>query len=433
MKTIFYSTSTSVAQIYGNVMQAVEMYIKSNLPPEYIRDNSISTQSSFRYFKKFINTRQEFEKKRRPFMIIRPTVENVSPSDGNEFLSGTNLVWFSGWNGGSGLSIQEFCKDPKRDLSLGFKIGRCKMTFDIAIQTNTYMEMMDIANYLNVVFSWDRPVYIPTSLESMIPYPILEHLCEIVGINIDDPNNIPVLTRYLRTHSSYPISYKMQNSTSNDQYFLFYPQNLMSRFTDLTMEEAQRKNMVEDFANVTFKIECSFNAIGTYTLYGKKNTYKTIKLCTHHDDGGSFTPIYTYERIFGDCDYIDQGYSLYSANIIKSSPERDKKSESIDIRACLPADVKKLIDEILATGGDINMLLKTRVIYNNRDASADVDFDMNWSKYELTIKETDMTFTYRFLIYINMSYYTEHTIDDIMITDQQNMNGDTHTGYHNTH
>ena len=432
MKTIFFSAATSVAQIYGNAMRAVEMYIKSNLPPEYIKDSSISTQSSFRYFKKFINTKQEFEKKHRPFMIIRPTVENYNMSEGNDFLSGTNLVWFSGWNGGSGLSIQNFFKDPKIDITMGFKIGRCKMTFDIAIQTNTYMEMLDISNYLSVVFSWDRPIYIPTSLESMIPFSVLEHLCEIAGINIDDPNNIPVLTRYLRTHSSYPISYKMQNSTSNDQYFLFYPQNIVAKMTNLTAEESQRKNMVEDFANVTFRVECEFNAIASYTLYGKKNTYKKIKLCMHHEDG-TFTPIYTYERIFGDSDFINEGYSLYSSNIIKSSPELDRKPESIDIRQCLPPDVKKLVDEILASGGDVGMLLKTRVIYNDKDASDDVDFTMNWSKYELTIKETDMTYTYRFLIYMNMAYYTDHTIDNILVTDQQNMNSATHTGYHDTH
>ena len=142
MKTIFFSAATSVAQIYGNAMRAVEMYIKSNLPPEYIKDSSISTQSSFRYFKKFINTKQEFEKKHRPFMIIRPTVENYNMSEGTDFLSGTNIVWFSGWNGGSGLAIQNFFKDPKTDITMGFKIGRCKMTFDIAIQTNTYMECL---------------------------------------------------------------------------------------------------------------------------------------------------------------------------------------------------------------------------------------------------------------------------------------------------
>ena len=224
----------------------------------------------------------------------------------------------------------------------------------------------------------------------------------------------------------------MQNSTSNDQYFLFYPQNIVAKMTNLTAEESQRKNMVEDFANVTFRVECEFNAIATYTLYGKKNTYKKIKLCMHHEDG-TFTPIYTYERIFGDSDFINEGYSLYSSNIIKSSPELDKKPESIDIRQCLPPDVKKLVDEILASGGDVGMLLKTRVIYNDKDASDDVDFTMNWSKYELTIKETDMTYTYRFLIYMNMAYYTDHTIDNILVTDQQNMNSATHTGYHDTH
>ena len=155
--------------------------------------------------------------------------------------------------------------------------------------------------------------------------------------------------------------------------------------TNLTAEESQRKNMVEDFANVTFRVECEFNAIASYTLYGKKNTYKKIKLCMHHEDG-TFTPIYTYERIFGDNDFINEGYSLYSSNIIKSSPELDKKPESIDIRQCLPPDVKKLVDEILASGGDVGMLLKTRVIYNDKDASDDVDFTMTIKPVETTDK-----------------------------------------------
>ena len=250
------------------------MYVVNNLPNDFLKDRTISTRSSFRFFKKYIHTRKEFEKKQRPFMIIRPTVEQYDNVSGNDFLSGTKIIWNDGTFSKSGYVNQNFFSDKKRGIDMGFKINRYKMTFDIAIQTNTYYSAIDLYNYLNNTLSFGRTIYIPTSLESMIPKEMLIHLCEIVGINIDEDANIPVLTRYLRTNGSYPISYKMRNATSADEYFLFYPQNILATITDLNCEEPNRKNMVEDFTNVTFKIECQFNAISSYTLWGKKNLTK---------------------------------------------------------------------------------------------------------------------------------------------------------------
>ena len=85
MNSIFFTASTSVAQIYGNVIKAIEMYMMSNLPQDYLKDRTISTRSSFRYFKKFIHTRKEFEKRQRPFMIMRPTIEQFDAITGNDF------------------------------------------------------------------------------------------------------------------------------------------------------------------------------------------------------------------------------------------------------------------------------------------------------------------------------------------------------------
>lgn len=428
MNSIFFTASTSVAQIYGNVIKAIEMYMMSNLPQDYLKDRTISTRSSFRYFKKFIHTRKEFEKRQRPFMIMRPTIEQFDAITGNEFLSGTRYIWFDGTSSKS--SIQNFFKDPKLEIGMGFKINRYKMTFDIAIQTNTYYAALDLYNYLTNTLSFGRAIYIPTSLESMIPKAMLAHLSEIVGINIDDKDNIPVLTRYLRTHSSYPISYKMRNATSSDEHFLFYPQNIIAILSDLNCEEPNRKNMVEEFTNVTMKIEIQFNAIATYLLWGQKNLQKKIKLCIHADDANSYVPIYTYSRIFGDNDFIDKGYSLYSSVIIKTSPELDRKDESIDIRECLPPDLKRITDDILASGNNMDALLKVRVIFNDLDASDDTDFEMNWTKYQLTIKNTDKTYTYRFILYINLNYYNEYVLShDLQITDQQTIDGSTISGY----
>ena len=428
MDSIFFTASTYVPQMYGNVINAVQVYLESMMPDGFLKDRTISTTTSFRYFRRYLHTKQEFEKKQRPFLIIRPTIEQYDNVGSTDFLSGTYIVWHQGVAGGSGLAKQTFFTDPDYGLGMAFKINRYKVNFEVVVQTNTYYSALDIYNYINNTFVFNRSVYLPTSLESMIPKELLYHVCEIVGINIDDPANIPVLTRYLRQHASYPISYKMRNSTSTDEYFLFYPQNIITTFTDLQIEDPSKKNMIDDYTNVGFKIECEFNAISSYYGWTRRGMHKKFKLCLHESDHSAYIPLYTYERTFDDTEYIEKGYTLYCSNIIKTDvPEGE--DDVVSIAPCLPPDLKKLTDQILSEGNDMQMLLIPRLIMNNIDGEFESDFEINWSKYQLTIKNSLPYMTYRFILYINLAYYTSHKIEEITITDQQTLDGKSYTGY----
>ena len=429
MDKIFFVAATSISQMYGNVINAVQMYLEHNMPKGFLADRSISTKTSFRYFRRYLHTHKEFEAKQRPFMIIRPTVENYDNVTSNDFLSGTQIVWHQGVAGGSGLAKQNFFSDNDFGIGLAFKINRYKINFDIAIQCNTYYSALDLYNYLNNTFVFNRSIYIPTSLESLIPKALLYHVCEIVGINLDDKNNIPVLTHYLRKHASYPISYKMRNSTSSDEYFLFYPQNIISTFTDLQCEEMNRKNMVEDPTNVTFKIECEFNAIASYYAWTRRVLHKKLKLCLHESDHSAYIPLYTFERTFQDHPYIEKGYTLYSSNIIKTEKQNEGKDDTFSITECIQPDLKRVMDDIIANGNDMQLLLIPRLIMNDIDGQYESDFSINWSKYEMTIKNSDPYKTYRFIIYLNLAYYNSFAVNDITITDQQNLDGKSYTGY----
>lgn len=431
MDSIFFTASTSVSQMYGNVINAVQMYLENSMPDGFLADRSISTRTSFRYFRRYLHTKQEFETKQRPFMIIRPSVEvydNVSSSD---FLSGTQLIWHQGVAGGSKLAKQTFFTDKDTGIGMAFKINRYRLNFEINIQTNTYYSALDLYNYLNNTLVFNRSIYIPTSLESLIPKEMLYHICEIVGINIDDRNNIPVLNQYLRKHASYPISYKMRNSTSTDEYFLFYPQNIIATFTDLQCEDPNKKNMIDEYAAVGFKIECDFNAIAAYYAWTRKVLHKKFKLCLHEGDHSAYIPLYTFERTFADNDYIEKGYTLYSSNIIKTEQQNEGKDDIFSITECIQPDLKKLMDNILANGNDMTLLLLPRLIMHDKDGEYLSDFEINWSKFEMTIKHSDPYKTYRFLLYINLAYYNSHKVEDISITDQQTLDGKSYTGYFN--
>lgn len=429
MDTLFFTGATSVSQMYGNAINAVQMYLESIMPEGYLKDRSISTTTSFRFFRRYLHTHKEYEVKQRPFMIIRPIIEMYDNVNSSDFLSGTPIIWHQGIASGSKLASQKFFSDTTQGIGMGFKINRYKVNFEIVVQTNTYYRAIDLYHYLNNTLVFNRSIYIPTSLESLIPKEMLYHVCEITGINMDDPNNIPVLTKYLRQHSSYPISYKMRNATSNDEWFLFYPQNIIATFTDLQCEEPNRKNMIEHYTNVGFKIECEFNAISSYFAYTSRVLHKKFKLCLHESDASAYIPLYTYERTFDDNEYIEKGYTLYSSNIIKTDPDKEDQDDVFSIRECIPPDLKEIMDQILAAGNDMQLLLIPRLIMNNVDGQFESDFVVNWSKYEVTIKQSKSFMTYRFILYINLAYYNSFKIKDISITDQQTLDGQSYTGY----
>jgi hypothetical protein len=87
------------------------------------------------------------------------------------------------------------------------------------------------------------------------------------------------------------------------------------------------------------------------------------------------------------------------------------------------------MDDIIANGNDMQLLLIPRLIMNDIDGQYESDFSINWSKYEMTIENSDPYKTYRFILYLNLAYYNSFAVNDITITDQQNLDGKSYTGY----
>ena len=76
-------------------------------------------------------------------------------------------------------------------------------------------------------FVWDRPFAQVSSLESMIPKEIISYMGNISGIDILDDlnNNVPEMIQLMNRYSRYPITYKIRNGTSNDEFFYIIMQN----------------------------------------------------------------------------------------------------------------------------------------------------------------------------------------------------------------
>ena len=432
MDCIYSSATTSASHIFSNVTKAIESYIERKLPVGLLKGRSISTTMAPRFFKKYRNRNTDWDKQEKPFMVIRPTIETPE-ADG--FLQNTLYTRQDGTEitvsrGG----IQEFLKDKERGLSMGFKINRNKMTFDIGIRFNTQMQMIDTWHYLFNVLRWDVPGYVNTSLESMIPKVVLIRLGEVLGLDITKDVNIPLMIKYLRTHSTYPITYKMRNSTSQDEYFLYYRQNLLITFSDLQMDEGQKKGMADEFFTLSFKCTAEFNNMGSYALIGSQKLYKkvAIELETGNAiDIGSFTPIFSYDMSNDDPKLERLGYKPMISTMIKTDIDKHGKDDTVEIHYLLSGPVEAVIDNMLAQDLDMSILFQVRMAKGLDGEMSDTDFEIDWTRKLIIIHNSDKYATYRLNMYVNLAYLNNRIIelgyDDK--TDQQTLDGKSINGY----
>ena len=313
-----------------------------------------------------------------------------------------------------------------------------RIEFEVSIVFKTLYMMMDTYHYLKNMLRWDIVGYVPTHLESLIPRGILRQAGNLIGIDINKEENISTFIKYLRTHSTYPITYKMRNSTSNDEYFLLYKQNILTTFSDLSMDEGNRKNMVDDSYTLSFKVTCDFNIMGTYLMVGTNSVYNKVAFSIGNDIAsddislGSFTPIYTYDLAVASDDIIARGYKPLLTNMIKTDPALNGKDETIGIAYFFDDDFKIIMRNMIAQELDPRILAECK-IYKDRDEQiTNADFTADWTNMSITIKDTDKYATYRLVIYVNLAYLNNRITElhaDTMHGDQQNLTGGSVNGY----
>lgn len=434
MQNIYSTATTSASHIFGNVAKAVESHIERKLPYGLIKDKTISTRMAPRFFKRFKNTNDDWQKKLYPFLIIRPSFETpVADSFLQNTLytrnEGTEINQYMG-------GIQTFMEDKKRGFMLGFKINRYTITFDIGIQFETQTQMIDVWHYLLNSMRWDIPEFVNTSLESIIPKNIMCNVGEIIGVDITKDENIPTMLKYLRTYSTYPITYKMRTATSQDEYFLYYKQHLLTTFSDLVMDEGQKKGMTDEYFTLSFKCTVEFNVMGSYLLIGKKGIYKQIKFEIDTADGtsigtNSLTPIFTYDIHAEDAILTKQGYRPLGADMIKTDEDRHGKDDCISLLSTLTPEIIMVLDNIVAQGLDPSILLKFKLFISEDRVVSEADYEVNWTKRLFIIKKSDKYATYRLVIYINLAYLNNRLLelDYHDSTDQQTMSHKSINGY----
>lgn len=433
MQCIYTLGTSSSSHTYGNVASAVKEILTRYFTPNFFTYIYIDSKIAWKNIAEVLgNGDAEIKKRHYPFMIITP---RFNTGDGDRFLYHTPLTMNMD-NTVTGLSrntLFPVIMDRSNSLELAYKINRDRVEFEIELRLKSLSQQLDIYKNLENQILWDRPYLEPSALESMIPKSMIDYIGKMAGIDItsvpranterkgDSTNQVPLIMRYLNGHSRYPITYKVRNSTSVEEFFLYYKTKLLLTFTDLTLGDANKKNSVDEYYSLTFRVQVDFNLPGLYALMGThEKKFHGLKfdavVSMPQGDISDLIPLYTYTNLYDryDTDTMD-GFTFYSSTIVQSEEQNQGKDEVVDMEDIIPSDHLRVLSTLVNDGVPPETVFRFRLLQNSKDLgtncetmeSGQHEWDIDWDRLQIIIHNADMLMTYRIIIYANMIQLNE--------------------------
>lgn len=406
---------TSLAHTYGNVTCFITEYIKGLFPENYFKTIHISSTIAYRQFNIFQNTNKEFLRKSKPMLIIRPRVEL---NDQDTFLYNTLMTtrMMDNYMETSFTNLQPFLDDKVKGNQIKFLLNRLKMLFDVTIVTETQIEQLNQAHFFKNRVRQDKPFFLKTCLESFIPRELFELMAKDIGIDMYDENgSVKGFLDYVNSVSMYPISYKMKNSTGNDEFFRFYPVNIDTTIQGLSIDDGNKKGMIADTHTISFTVSTEFNASGLYYYFAAHpENIDTFVMGMHDGDPNRLIPLFTINNLYSE--RIADGWNIYTSPMYMVDPY--ESPDIMDISSLFNNSMMRCIQYHKENGIPLSTCLQTVVMKDNTILRINTDYEIDFDNFKLITKRTHPSSTYRLIIFVN-TFYINSLIKDLFDLEEE--------------
>ena len=239
MDGIISLANGSSSSLYGCIGCAVKDMIISKFPNNYFKYTAVSSELATRSIRRSFggnNSKVEISKRQRPFLFIQPTY-SVMDQDGPLQSIPLTKNFDDLQYRVDKRYLFEVIRDKKYGYNLKFKLNRDRIEFDVTVTTSTLHQQLDIYRTILNQIMWDRSYAFRIALEAVIPKPIIGIISKFCNMDLERSEEyIPILLRHLNSCSGYPITYKLRNASSTDEWFMYYTHNVIITFTDLTLD-----------------------------------------------------------------------------------------------------------------------------------------------------------------------------------------------------
>lgn len=409
MPILYSMGSTSSSCTYGNVIKALEQELLRYFPRGYFRYIHVSSQLVFREETQLSHlTSAELKKREKPLFLLRPSFENNQDIPFSQTMLTTNV--YANTNAISVKSVYPIIKDPKNRLIIGYRMNRDAIPFECTIRTGTLVDQLDVYKMMQNNMQWTGPYQRSFALESVIPFELINYIAKLNGYDLTKPSQIPLMMHYLQSHSQFPITYKIRNSTSRPEFFMYYRVPVMITLEDLSIDSGNKKGMVDDIYEINFNIRCEFNLPGVFLMYGNELTPRKLSIDVKTDVSettSTFIPIYTMDRLFEENNMLLDGYKMYTTTIFQTEDENKGKEDTLDLHCVIDPEYIKVIRKYDQSDIPTDILFKVLVYGQEESLKEGEDFEIDWPLMKLTILKSDPETTYRIIVYANMGKLNE--------------------------
>lgn len=411
MERVIAMGASSTSVIYGTVGHAIRELIYSQLPKDLIKDYFVSSEIGYRSIRRFLgtNTYTEMRKREKPALVIQPQFQS---QETDSFLNNTN-VGRNVLNINGGIDrrfLSVLMDDPENGYKVLYRINHDKITYECRIIVNTLNEQLDLYNNMRNGTSWDITGYHIAAMESLIPRTVVGQIAALCNMDIDNPNHIAPLVLRMNSVSRNPITYKMKNASSTDEFFMYFMHNLLVTFTDLDRGSANKKNMVDDYYEVSFRVEVSFNMPAVYFIVAnnKRALDLQIDVSAYNPYGeADYIPLYCIKNIYSQYPPRIDDKQYYMCIVFHVSEDMDKDEISLADNLKDTQDqftIHDILTDAFHHGENTDTIIKLYMMKDDKKMETPTDFYFDAERQTVEIYTLDQYSTYRIFIYINNQY-----------------------------
>ena len=403
--------NTNIAHTIGNVTFIMVEYLRSLFPENFFNYVHLGTRIAYKEFmQEEAQIRGGFIKKSRPILVVRP---RPILFDDDIFLARSPWMYpIIGTANNPDRSEYIRCfRDNEKDITLSYKLNRMRVQCLVTLMFDTDIQQQNIYLQLRNRFDSDRPYWMKTATEILIPFGIMETISKLADIPIYHPESgTPrIFLNYLMAHANKYFTYKKNSGTQQDDFFLYYPETIECVFTDFNLEDANRKGQTNENSNITFTFTTEFNTIAMYQLSTETdNEMLKANEVVHMDtsSGISYIPMYTMNNVFRTEN--KDGFKLFFTNIFNTDPEIPREEPDILDLSNIFKD--SALDEIIEYYNKNGMayetlfdfvMMKNNKMLNHDKAKPPIDYELDLDHQRILIWNKSKTATYRLLIYVN--------------------------------
>jgi len=426
MESIYSVASNCSSVTYGNIAQHIKELVKDLFPNSFFKYEHISSEIAYRNIRRQLgeNSKQNLAKRHKPYLIIRPMLS--VPDD--MYLYNTPLTSnfdyrFTNMNKDVMIPI---IQDTEEGIGLSYRLNVDRMDFQISITVSTLIQQIDQYKALSNIVMWNRPFAKSLPMEFMIPRPIIATLA--ARQNIDISNELyatDIFLDYLNRHSRYPITYKMRNSTSLDEYFIYAKNEVLFTFEDFQLNEGSMKNMIYDSFEITFRVSAQFNLPGLYVLFGdrelKEKSMNEQIIATMKSGDLSF-PLFTIENLFAEAE-LDNGFRKFTSSIMAMEPDPKTRNDITNFGMLLGDSFRRIVKMYYINKIPMETLSIIQLYKNGNILKEGEDYKVDWYKTELITFNPSVDDSYRMIIYVNTVKLNELIVEyqDKLAKDKPNI------------